>query len=211
MNEADNPGSERRLKLRKTPRQERSIQRLEAILAAATDLLAEKGVQGLKMTEIAAAAGISIGSLYQFFPERAAVLRALHDQHTQRVELGARRAFAGVDSLEQAIERLASAVDRFYEVFRDDPVYRPVWLAAKSDRDLQVLNHAHQERLASDLAAIFRPLLPTDVRIDLKSRLMLYVHLTGSVVLWAMISGEDEAQRMLGEWKDNVRKTMFSP
>lgn len=106
MNEADNPGSERRLKLRKTPRQERSIQRLEAILAAATDLLAEKGVQGLKMTEIAAAAGISIGSLYQFFPERAAVLRALHDQHTQRVELGARRAFAGVASLDQAIERL---------------------------------------------------------------------------------------------------------
>lgn len=73
------------------------------------------------------------------------------------------------------------------------------------------MNHAHQERLASDLAAIFRPLLPTDVSIDLKSRLMLYVHLTGSVVLWAMISGEDEAQRLLGEWKDNVRKTMFSP
>ena len=199
-----------RLQLRKKPQQERSIQRLDAIIEAAVELVAEKGVGQLKMTDLAARAGVPIGSLYQFFPERAAVVKALHDRHTERVESGARRVFAEITSIAEAEELLASTVDTFFTTFRNDPIYLPVWLAAISDPDLQRLNTEHQLRLTAILCDIFRPLLPKGSRIDLDIRVMLFVYLTGATVRRAMIEDDAMARRILDEWKSNVKKTMFT-
>lgn len=199
-----------RLQLRKKPQQERSIQRLDAIMEAAVELIAANGVGQLKMTDLAARAGVPIGSLYQFFPERAAVVRALHDRHTERVESGAKRVFSQVTSIPEAEELLASTVDAFYSAFRDDLIYLPVWLAAISDPDLQRLNTEHQTRLTAILCGNFRPLLPKDSRIDLEVRVMLFVYLTGATVRRAMIEDEATARAILDEWKANVKKTMFT-
>ncbi|MBO3758983.1 TetR family transcriptional regulator [Ciceribacter sp. L1K22] len=199
-----------RLQLRKKPQQERSIQRLEAILAAARELVAEKGVEGLKMTEIAAAAGIPIGSLYQFFPERAAVIRALHDLYTSRVEDGTRRVFSQITTLAAAEEQLSWAIDAAYDSFRGDPIYLPVWLSSMSDRDLQTLNVNHQQRLTQILCDAFRPLLPQGSAIDLETRVMLFVYLSGAAVRRAMIEDDATARRILDEFKASVRKTLFS-
>lgn len=200
-----------RLQLRKTPQQERSIQRLEAILEAAVEMIAQNGVGNLKMTDLAARAGVPIGSLYQFFPERAAVVRALHDRHTERVETGAERVFSKVSSIAEAETLMESAVDVFYSTFRDDPVYLPVWLAAISDPDLQRLNTDHQARLTAIMCKIFRPLLPEGSAIDLEIRVMLFVYLTGATVRRAMIEDEPTARRILDEFKSSVRKAMFTP
>ena len=200
-----------RLQLRKKPQQERSIQRLEAILAATRKLVVEKGIDGLKMTEIAVEAGISIGPLYQFFPEKAAVIRALHDIYTTRVEEGTQRLFSRVSSLEEAAATLDRAVDGFYEAFRRDPIYLPIWLTSMSDRDLQALNLSHQQRLTNILCEKFRPLLPPDSTIDLETRVMLFVYLSGAAVRRAMLESEENARPILEEWKANVRKTMFTP
>ncbi|MCL6705399.1 TetR family transcriptional regulator [Pseudomonas sp. R2.Fl] len=200
-----------RLQLRKKPQQERSIQRLEAILAATRQLVVEKGIDGLKMTEIAAEAGISIGSLYQFFSEKAAVIRALHDFYTTRVEEGTQRLFSRVGSLAEAEVMLVRAVDGFYEAFRNDPVYLPVWLSSMSDRDLQALNMSHQQRLTQILCEIFRPLLPKGKAIDLETRVTLFVYLSGATARRAMVESEENARRILDEWKASVRKTMFTP
>lgn len=80
--EMTKPGDPARIKLRKKPQQERSIQRLDAILEAATDLIVERGIVDMRMTDLAARAGVPIGSLYQFFPEKAAVVRAIFDRRT---------------------------------------------------------------------------------------------------------------------------------
>ncbi|MHA7969880.1 TetR/AcrR family transcriptional regulator [Rhizobium sp. CAU 1783] len=200
-----------RLQLRKTPQQERSIQRLEAILEAAVEMIAQNGVGNLKMTDLAARAGVPIGSLYQFFPERAAVVRALHDRHTERVETGAERVFSKVSSIAEAETLMESAVDVFYSTFRDDPVYLPVWLAAISDPDLQRLNTDHQARLTAIMCKIFRPLLPEGSAIDLEIRVMLFVYLTGATVRRAMIEDDRTARRILDEFKNSVRKAMFTP
>lgn len=206
-----NGKSDGRLQLRKKPQQERSIQRLEAILAATRRLVVEKGMDGLKMTEIAEAAGISIGSLYQFFPEKAAVIRALHDVYTTRVEEGTQRLFSRVSSLAEAMTTLDRAVDGFYEAFQRDPIYLPIWLTSLSDRDLQALNLSHQQRLTNILCEKFRPLLPRDTTIDLETRVMLFVYLSGAAVRRAMLENEENARPVLEEWKANVRKTMFTP
>ncbi|WP_170253410.1 MULTISPECIES: TetR/AcrR family transcriptional regulator [Alphaproteobacteria] len=179
-------------------------------MEAAVELIAQGGVSALKMTDLAARAGVPIGSLYQFFAERAAVVRALHDRHTERVESGARRVFSTVTTLAEAEALMGDAVDTFFTTFRDDPVYLPVWLAALSDPDLQRLNTDHQARLTGMLCDIFRPLLPEDSKVDLETRVMLFVYLTGAVVRRAMIEDDQKARCILDEWKRSIRGTMFT-
>ena len=57
------PASPDRVTFRKRPQQERSIQRVDAILSVAAALIAEKGVSAMKMTELAAVATVPIGSV----------------------------------------------------------------------------------------------------------------------------------------------------
>jgi AcrR family transcriptional regulator len=58
-------------------RQERGARRIEAIVAAAAGLFAERGFDGTSMNAIAKAADLTIGSLYQYFPSREAIVDAV--------------------------------------------------------------------------------------------------------------------------------------
>jgi len=62
-------------------RQERGQRRIAAILEAAAALFAARGVEGTTMSAIAERSRTSIGSLYQFFPNREALVEALAEQY----------------------------------------------------------------------------------------------------------------------------------
>ena len=62
---------------RRTPKQERGQDRVDALLNAAAALLAEGGIEALTTNAVAARAETHIGSLYHFFPNKEAILQAL--------------------------------------------------------------------------------------------------------------------------------------
>ncbi|RQR97831.1 TetR family transcriptional regulator [Burkholderia sp. Bp8991] len=69
---------------RRLPRQARSTQLVDAVLQAAIQVLATEGAQRFTMARVAERAGVSVGSLYQYFPNKAAVLFQLqHDEWRQ--------------------------------------------------------------------------------------------------------------------------------
>ncbi len=68
-----NPGNN----VRRRPRQRRSQLTVDAILTAAAQVLEAHGVEGTNTNRISAVAGVSIGTLYQYFPDKGAVLAAL--------------------------------------------------------------------------------------------------------------------------------------
>jgi AcrR family transcriptional regulator len=73
---------------RKLPQQERSRIAVEAILAATTRILTEEGYEKANTNRIAERAGVSIGSLYQYFPNKESLIAALMVQHShEMVEL----------------------------------------------------------------------------------------------------------------------------
>jgi AcrR family transcriptional regulator len=76
--------------VRRKPQRQRGHERVAALLEAAGACFVEKGYEGTTMTEVAARASASIGSLYQFFPTKEALARALMQQYAQAVyeELG---------------------------------------------------------------------------------------------------------------------------
>ena len=65
------------IQLRKHPRQNRSRAKVEGILAAAADIMSGQGLEAVTTNAVAAQAGVSIGSLYQYFPGKTALLAAL--------------------------------------------------------------------------------------------------------------------------------------
>jgi AcrR family transcriptional regulator len=69
---------------RKAARQDRSQATVDAILEAAARLFAEGGLEQVNTNRIAELAGVSIGSLYQYFPGKEAILGELIDRHSER-------------------------------------------------------------------------------------------------------------------------------
>ncbi|MCO5103692.1 MAG: TetR/AcrR family transcriptional regulator [Burkholderiaceae bacterium] len=72
---------------RRKPRQARSLVTVEAIFQAVRQIVATQGEAGLTSNRIAEVAGVSIGSLYQYFPSKEAILAAMLDRHCENVML----------------------------------------------------------------------------------------------------------------------------
>jgi AcrR family transcriptional regulator len=73
---------------RKQPKQARSNELVVAVLAAAVQVLAKEGAQRFTTARVAEKAGVSVGSLYQYFPNKAAILfRLQSDEWRQTTEL----------------------------------------------------------------------------------------------------------------------------
>ena len=66
---------------RKTPKQGRALATVDAILEAAARILMEVGYDKLNTNEVARRAGVSVGSLYQYFPNKQSLLAELHFRH----------------------------------------------------------------------------------------------------------------------------------
>ena len=69
---------------RKQPRQARAVELISAILEAAVQVLASEGAQRFTTTRVAERAGVSVGSLYQYFPNKAALLFRLQSDEWQQ-------------------------------------------------------------------------------------------------------------------------------
>lgn len=83
---------------RKRPRQARSKAMVDALVEAAARVLAKEGWRGFTTNKVAELAGVSIGSLYQYYPDKTALLEAVRERHLK-------------DCFE-AVERSATCLDR---------------------------------------------------------------------------------------------------
>ncbi len=70
---------------RRMPKQARSRRRYQHILDTAAQLFAQDGIDSVTTNHIAAAASVSIGSLYQFFPNKEALLDALTERYLEQM------------------------------------------------------------------------------------------------------------------------------
>jgi AcrR family transcriptional regulator len=73
---------------RKKPRQRRSKETVEVLLQATAQVLVRDGYDKLSTNRIAKAAGVSVGSLYQYFPNKEALVLELARRHNQRMLQG---------------------------------------------------------------------------------------------------------------------------
>src|SRR6516164_8568554 len=84
---------------RKLASQERSHATVDALLRATTRILLKEGYDRASTNRIAEVAGVSIGSLYQYFPSKEALVAAVIDRHTQEVAEVTRKAMVKAAAL----------------------------------------------------------------------------------------------------------------
>ena len=87
MTEPSRSSSLQASNLRRQPKQQRGKARVEKILDAAAAVFDEVGYEAATTHMIAAKAVTAIGSLYQFFPDKAAIFKAMELRHAERVKL----------------------------------------------------------------------------------------------------------------------------
>ncbi len=105
MTDEDRP---RRLQLRKEPAQGRSRATVDAILEAAARVLVERGYEEMNTNLVAEAAGVSVGSLYQYFPHKDSLIAELIDRRADAEREFMAQWIAGLEptSLEVVFERV---------------------------------------------------------------------------------------------------------
>jgi AcrR family transcriptional regulator len=145
--------------LRRVPQQERSRAKLRRVLEAADRLLADEGAGALTTTGVAAAAGISVGSLYAYLPDKEAIVEALALQYwaefRERVE-----AVAEAHEREPPADPVKAVFDALAEGFRARPGFRALWfggLRTERVRDVTRPGRADFGATVERILAVYRP------------------------------------------------------
>ncbi|EKQ71283.1 transcriptional regulator [Leptolyngbyaceae cyanobacterium JSC-12] len=119
------PDLQKPAKIRRQPKQARSQERVNRILDVAEQLFIEVGYDQTTTRAIATRAEVPVGTLYQFFPDKEALLKALADRYFEQeyrlfVQLHAAMADAPIA---EYVDRVVDAFDQFAT---DHPGYRAV-------------------------------------------------------------------------------------
>lgn len=148
----------RSISSRKQPQQARSSELVAAILDAAVQVLAKEGAQRFTTARVAERAGVSVGSLYQYFPNKAAILFRLQSDEWRRTSELLRGILA--DRAKPPLVRLRALVHAFIRSECEEAAIRVALSdAAPLYRDAP---EAHDARVAGEgiVATFMREALP---------------------------------------------------
>lgn len=112
---------------RKRPRQHRSKATVDAILHATARVLVKRGFDGLTTNAVAEAAGVSIGSLYQYFPNKEALVAAMIEDHMDQKSALVMQRLAKVATMPPA-EAVRTMIELTIENYGTDPQLKRVLL-----------------------------------------------------------------------------------
>lgn len=148
------------LSVRHRPVQARGRERFDLILRTGRQQLAQVGVDRFTFEGVASAAGIPVGSIYQFFPNKHALICELsaNDTDALAVELGRAADLFPSDDWQADVDRL---IDHLAELWRSDPGRRHVWLAMQSTALTRSLAADQTSRLTDQVVPLVAWLFPS--------------------------------------------------
>lgn len=139
--------------LRRTPQQARSRARLVRVLEAAERVLVDEGVEALTTTRIAAEAGVSVGSIYQYLPDRGAIIEALAAGYFTKLE-------AAMDDLVRSAsaqrweDPVGVLIDAYAEIYRTEHGFRALWFGSGLTEQTRAADREHKRRMADGIRRI---------------------------------------------------------
>lgn len=182
---------------RKRPVQARSVARVERILDAAADLIAEVGVASVTTTGIAQRAGITLASLYRYFPNKTAVIRAVAERQLQRLDAHFEEFLLDLD-FDRGLERL---IDTYAEFYRTEPGYVEIWSGVQAIPELAELDLLDLQRHATRIGerALLRD--PSLEREQVEAASMMLSRSVAAVLRLAMTLSPERADALVAEIK----------
>ena len=105
-----------RNRVRALPSQARSKERVDLILRCTVEIICEVGVNGAKTSEIARRAGISLASLYRYFPNKTAIVATLADRYFQELRNYLSSFLENFD-----LQQIGNLIDELSDFYRNKP------------------------------------------------------------------------------------------
>ncbi|MET7639940.1 TetR/AcrR family transcriptional regulator [Streptomyces sp. NPDC005438] len=181
---------------RRAPAQQRSREKVRAILTAARELIVASGVEALSTRAVAERAGVPVASLYQYFAHKQDVVLALVEQDTQEMD---RRLAEAVAALERPTVRavVRATVETVVGLYRERPAFVVIWCQGRMSPAVLEYTRAHNGRIAEALHAfgVDSGALPPDTPL---SSVRLAVETADRVLEFAFekdLAGDDQVLR----------------
>jgi AcrR family transcriptional regulator len=194
------------------PRQERSRQRVENILAIALELMVEQGAEALAMREVARRAGVQISSIYQYFPSKSSIIRELAQRDLVRVRQllhdAVNRLLAGPGAPPPIASAVDQLVDAYFAHYRDQPEALAVWAGAQSDPSLRELDQEDTRSTAEFLVAPLLHLLGRPPWDGVHALSLLISEVTGAAARLALALESPLREQLIAQHKAMLTATL---
>ena len=188
---------------RRIPQQDRSRARVDAILSTTLRLIGEG--RDASMREIAAAAEIPIASIYQYFPDKTAVLHAILVEFYTRMRARMEKALASVERVQDVPAFAAAMIDVLVLELSSAESKLNVWTAGQSLEPIRKLDTKEALELA-DLVCARILLVGKGVDAEAVRDLCVFaVVMAGPVVRQSFTMPAREGQRLIRELKALIR------
>jgi AcrR family transcriptional regulator len=190
--------------LRRQPVQERSTRRVARILDTCAELVAEVGYDALTTTVLAKRAGVAIGSLYQFFPDKRAVVRALTQRFLDDFLLRL-RSNVDFDQFQNWWEAVDAVMDQYIEMHRTVPGFGVLHFGDVVDQNLLNPGEDNNTVVAEQLAGLLVPRFALTDNDALRLALLVAVEAADAVLTLAFKRSPDGEPRLIAAAKDLIR------
>jgi AcrR family transcriptional regulator len=197
--------------LRRQPNQRRSRERVERILDCATGLIGEVGSDAMRMSELARRAGMSIGALYQYFPDKAAIVRTLTERYNAAGRQCISEGLADVTNVASLQRSFGELINTYYGLFLADPAMRDVWAGAQADPALRDLEIAESRLNAAILGAAMARVHPGADREALDTSALLIMYLGESTMRLAVLVGREKGDALVAAYKRMAEAELGAP
>ena len=193
---------------RLVPTQQRSRERFERILACAVEVMAEKGSDAFRMSDIVERTGIAFGSLYQYFPDKTAIIGTLAERYNAIGHDCVRKELSALKKIRDLHEVLCRIADSYYQFFLDEPAVRDIWQATQADRALQRIDEEDGAYLAGLLIDALQTVAPQVSEKSLSDFSQMMMVLIAAAVRHAIYLPPKEGLRILALFKRMLPKDL---
>lgn len=187
--------------LRKTPNQRRSKERVEKMLSVAIELISQNGSDAMRMSEVAKLAGVSIGSLYQYFPDKSAIIQTLAERYNAQGKDCIKNGLTHVRTVDELCSAFGALVDEYYALFLAEPVMRDIWSGTQADKALREIELTSSRESASDLVKVLTRLQPKMDVDELSASAFLVMHLGEATMRLAISVDRAEGEKLVAGYK----------
>ncbi len=151
------------------------------------------------MSAIGERAGISKAAIYRYYPDRGAVMRALATRYLDQLDKYLDTELAGIQTIDDAIERFSRVIDRFYQLMIDEPGLRTIWITGFNSAELGTLTLETADRLAARFHSATAHVM-NDAGGRSERRFALAIHMCRAAIEMALHHG-DSGQDLVDEFK----------
>jgi AcrR family transcriptional regulator len=195
--------------LRREPRQARSRARLAQILAAADAILATEGVEALTTRRIAERAGVSVGTLYQFFPDKGAVVDAVARAYIEEFDALVEELVSSAASGDWS-DPVGRIIDSFVALYRSHPGYVALWSGRHLSPELARADEANNQLIAAGVRQVLASHAGVADGPRLELAATVAVRTADALLQQAFSLSPDGDEAVLAELKDLLRLYLAS-